>query len=185
MSYKLIVADTSPSVIKAVQMAFHEPEFEVYPFNNGAEVINGIGQIKPDAVLLNLSLQQIDGYEVYRTLKKQGQLMDTPLILLKNAFDVLDKEKMAELEYDEIIQEPFDSEKLACIVRKLIEAKKDPKTLPEEPLPEEDSDFESKVELDDNVKNLIKKEIFQLERELEKRIRARVLADLKSHFDKK
>jgi len=185
MSYKLIIADTSPSVIKAVQIAFHEPEFEVYPFSNGAEVINNIVKIKPDAVVLNLSLQQIDVYEVCQTLKNQGQVIDVPLILLKRAFEVPDKKKLAALEYDEIIQEPFDSENLARTVRKLIEAKKDPKTLPEEPLPEENSDFEFKVELDDNVKNLMKKEIFQVERELEKRITARVLADIKSHFGKK
>jgi len=185
MSYKLIIADTSASVIKAVQIAFHEPEFEVYPFKDGAEVINNIAKIKPDAVVLNLSLQQIDGYEVCQTLKNHGQVMDIPLILLKRAFEVPNKKKLAALEYDEIIQEPFDSEKLACTVRKLIRAKKDPKTLPEEPLPEENSDFEFKVELDDNVKNLIKKEIFQVERELEKRIKARILADLKSSLGKK
>jgi len=185
MSYKLIIADTSPSVIKVVKIAFHEPEFEVYPFSNGAEVINNIAKIKPDAVVLNLSLKQIDGYEVCQTLKNQSQVIDVPLILLNRAFEVPDKKKLAALEYDEIIHEPFDSENLACTVRKLIEAKKDPKTLPEEPLPEENSAFEFKVELDDNVKNLIKKEIFQVERELEKRIKSQVLADLKNHFSKK
>ena len=134
VSYKLVVAEWSPSVQKAIKMAFPESEFEIYPFRNGIEAEEDLLQINADAILLSLSLPNKDGYEIGRFIRKQERFNKTPLILLKGAFDDLDKEKIAGLDYDGIIQEPFDSEKLVRNVRDIIEGNKEPHSLPEEPV---------------------------------------------------
>lgn len=217
MAYKLIVADRSPSVQKAIQMAFSDSEFEIYPFDDGLEVVESLSQINPDAVLLSLSLPHKDGYEVGFLMKSQEKFRHISLILLKGAFEPLNKEKIAGLDYDEIVQEPFDSERLVRMVRDLIEKKRNPQTLPEEPLldevpvtesslnpEEEDSTIEAlsqdvaisgkkslsshspewKAVVEENVKDLVREEILNVERELEKRIRAKVLAELKDLIKK-
>ena len=42
MPYKIIVADPSPSVQKAAQLVFAEPEFRVYAFDDGASLLESV-----------------------------------------------------------------------------------------------------------------------------------------------
>jgi DNA-binding response OmpR family regulator len=179
MPYKIIVADDSPSIQKIIHLSFPVPEYEIFAFNNGIEFIDSFKQIKPDAILLNLSLPQKDGYEVGAYIKGQEEFSRVPLILLKEAFEPLDKERIAAFEYDELIQKPFDSEMLVQKVRTMIEGQKVPNTLPEEPVWGEEVPDEKKVEPDEKLRHLVKQEILDVERELEKRIKARILAELK------
>jgi len=180
MVYKVIVADSSPSIQKAVKMAFSDSEFEIYPFDDGQEVMEHLNQINPDAVLLRLSILPKDGYKVGRYLKSQEQFKKTSLILLKGVFEPFDKEIVAELNYDEIVQVPFDSERLVRLVRDIIERKNDPQTLPEELELDDISDPELQTELDARIKAFVRQEFLDVERELEKRIKAKLLSEIKA-----
>ena len=137
MSYRVIIADASPSVQKAAQMAFPERGFEIYPFEDGNEVLESLGRINPDAVLVSLSLAGKDGYDVGASLRGREEHQKTTLILLKGAFEPLDGERLAGLDCDKIVQKPFDSESLADTVLELVDKKKAPSTLPEEMILEE------------------------------------------------
>jgi DNA-binding response OmpR family regulator len=179
MPYKIIIADDSPSIQKTIQMSFPAPEFEVFAFNDGKEFIESLKQVVPDAILLNLSLPEKDGYEIGAFIKKKEEFKKIPLILLKEAFEPLDKERIAAFDYDDLIQKPFDSEMLTETVRTMIEGQQIPNTLPEEPVWGEESANELRGEPDEKFSRLIKQEILDAERELEKRIKARILAELK------
>ena len=45
MPYKIIVADPSPSIQKAAQLVFSEPEFRVFIFEDGASLLESIAGI--------------------------------------------------------------------------------------------------------------------------------------------
>ena len=183
MFYKLVIAHNSPSVLKAIRLAFPEQEYEIYAFKDGVELMQELNQINPDAILLSLSLHEEEGYEIGRYLKSQEKFKQIPLILLYGAFEALNEERVESLVYDDLVQEPFDSEKLVRVVFDLIEKRRGPQTLPEEPgyddLPS------AQMGMDVRVKDLVRREIVDVERELEKRIRARILSDLKDYGKKK
>ncbi len=216
MPYKLIIAHDSPSIQKVIQMAFPASEFEITVFEDGTETMKALSQLKPDAVLLNLSLPQKDGYEVGRFLKSREEFKQTSLFLFKGAFELLDAEKMTGLEYDKIIEEPFDSEKLTRIVRDTIEGKKNPQTLPEEPPIDEthidQHDIESKrkefaaephssdsrqknekcsrlvseeleAETEEKLRSIVRQEILDVQRELEKRLKTQVTLEIKEWIE--
>ncbi len=204
MAYKIIVADPSPSVQKAVQMALAEPEFRLYPFEDGQELLNAIAEIRPDAVLLSPYLSGRDGGDVGRLLRLREEFVRVPVILLKGTFESLDIGRVAASDYDEIVQKPFDSERLAAAVRELIEKKTCPSTFPEDPelaratrpidgpapeaspgspaiVPEDPASLSAGLSGPgpSGLREWVKKEIVGAEREIEKRVRARVMADLK------
>jgi DNA-binding response OmpR family regulator len=179
MIYKLIVADGSPSIQKLLQMSFPADDFEIMFFGDGQEVLDSLSQINPDAVLMNLSLPQKDGYDLCEHINKQEKFSQVPIILMKDAFEPLDKERLENLEFHELVQKPFDSEGMVQKVRSTIEEKKIPMTLPEEPVWDEERASGKKVELDEKVRELVKQEILGMERELEKRIKARIITELK------
>jgi DNA-binding response OmpR family regulator len=202
MAYKLVVADSSPSVQRVVQMAFSGPDFEVYLLEDGQQVLESIGRINPDAVLLSLALPSKDGYEISHYLRSREDFKKTVLFLLKNAFEPLDAEKMNRLDYDGMVQKPFDSEELARLVRDVIDKKRGPHSLPEESLLEENpaaatlplfeepsfhppsSASRSEDELEEKIKQVMREEILAVERELEKRLKASLRTELKDWLDK-
>jgi DNA-binding response OmpR family regulator len=197
-----MVADNSATIQRAIQLAFSGPEFEVYPFEDGEMAMKSLTQIKPDIILLSLSLASKDGYEVGAYLRSQEEFNQTSLILFRGAFDAVDQEKLSRFSYDEMVQKPFDSEKLVQLVKDTIDRKKGPVTFPEEPSLDEillaknefDSEKDSPQEkslsvsrppdnlagIEEIVRGLVKKEILEVERELEKRIRAQIRSELKN-----
>jgi CheY-like chemotaxis protein len=185
MPYKLLVAHSSPSVMKAILTAFPEPEYEVHQVKSGVEVMQELNQIAPDAILLSLSLHQEKGYEIGRYLKGQEKFKQIPLILFYGAFETVQKEMTEGFSFDELVQEPFDSEQLAQTTLEHIERRKGPLTLPEEPAFDGEPYGEGGDVLDEDIKEFVRKEIYDVERELEKRIRARILAELKNYLSKK
>lgn len=193
MPFKIVVADSGPSVQKAVQLAFPEPEFRLCLIEEGSRLLEEIAAFGPDTVLLSLSLPGTDAYAAARTLCRSEALRNVPLFLLKGTFEIVDREKAEGIPLEGVIQKPFDSEKLAATVRDAIDRKVSPQTMPEE-IPPEEPAVESPAAgaafrrpgparpgsdaLRAQVREVVREEILEMERELEKRIRARILADL-------
>ena len=133
MPYRIIVADPSPSVQRAVQLAFPEPEFRTYPVEDGSALLDAAAEVRPDAVLLSLSLPGRDPAELGRLLRARPDLRRVPLIFLRGTFESAEVPPSLP-DHDGVFQKPFDSERLAAAVRELVEARAVPLTLPEEPL---------------------------------------------------
>ena len=68
---------------------------------------------------------------------------------------------------------------LVRVVFDLIERRHGPQTLPEEPGFDDTPSPSPQIDIDSRVKDLVRREMVEVERELEKRIRARILSDLK------
>ena len=185
MPYKIIVADPSPSVQKAAQLVFAEPEFRVTAFEDGASLLQAVAGLEPDALLVSLTLPGREGYDVARTLRSRKELATVPLIGLRGAFECIDTDKNTPSDYDEVVAKPFDSERLAAVVRELIARKRGPSSLPEEPVwPGETGASRAAIPAGSDVRAIVHEEIVGMEREIEKRVRARVMADLKDWISK-
>ncbi|HPW17207.1 MAG TPA: response regulator [Candidatus Aminicenantes bacterium] len=186
MPYTIVLADPSPSVQKAAQLVFAEPEFRLSVFEDGASLVEAAAGLRPDALVVSLTLPGRDGYEVGRVLRGHEELRDIPLVGLKGTFESLDRDAPPPAEYDEIVLKPFDSERLASLVRELIARKTGPPSLPEDPLwlgqAGETGPAGAKpsaAAAGPDLKAVIHGEIVAMEREIEKRVRASLLAELK------
>ncbi len=193
MSYRIVVADPGPSVQRALQLAFPEPEFRLFFLEEGSRLVEALSALGPDTVLLSLSFPGTDAYAVARSLGRMEALRNVPLFFLKGTFELVDRDKAEGIPLEGVIQKPFDSEKLAATVRDAIDRKISPQTMPEEPPPEEPAGDPTPGTvplrrpvpgspagdpLRAQVRELVREEVLEMERELEKRIRARILAEL-------
>jgi len=72
---------------------FEAEKFETHIADNGVKAINLAKEKMPDIILLDIMLPKMDGFEVLRALKADGQTKNIPVILLTN---LSQKEKVQE-----------------------------------------------------------------------------------------
>ena len=133
MTYKVIVADNSPSVRKALELALPESEFELFFFDNGLELAKALPDIGPDALLLSLSLPGMDGYRTAAHVRGLQEFRHASVIFLRGSFESFDPDKAAGLDYQEVVRKPFDSEALARRLKSGLDRKHDLLSFPEAP----------------------------------------------------
>lgn len=184
------MADSSPSVQKILEMVFLGPNYELRRCMNGEELLMELDSQKPDALILSLSLPGSDVYEMVAKINSRPELRDLPIILLQNIFEPIDEIKLASLIYTHLITKPFDSEKVAFLIKQAFGELEEPVSLPEEieeeslalSPPNKASGLKYQ-EILPYLRSLIMEEIVSLERELEKRITASLKNELKSWLE--
>jgi DNA-binding response OmpR family regulator len=84
MARKVLLADDSVAVRKAVEATLAPKEFEVISVRKGAEAIREAKRIHPDVILLDCDLPDVDGYETCRRLKGDPDLQGIPVLLMSS-----------------------------------------------------------------------------------------------------
>jgi DNA-binding response OmpR family regulator len=188
MAYKIIVADRSTSALEALRLAFMDSGYDVCTFSDGEEVIKSIPHIEPDGFLLGLSLKGKGGLEVGEYIKESKDYDRIPIIFLAGAFEEVDEERLSKIPNQGVFWEPFDSGEVALKIKNLLEGKDGVDTLPEEPSFSEIEELRREVQkrvdaveknISSKMRNVVKKEIYEAVKELEKRVKAGILEEIK------
>lgn len=176
MAFRVVVVGLGRSVEKAIRMALSESEFEIYPFQDAPGVLAQLREINPDVVFLSHSLSPKNIGDFSKQFQSQAQFHKTSLVLVKGLFEPLDGKKMSELDFNLVLQLPFDSRTLEKGVRALIEKKNDPQTLPEEPFLDDWIEGGEAGSQEEKIRTLVRTETS----EAEKRIINRLLPEMKT-----
>ncbi len=186
MSYRLLVADSSPTVQKILEQLFSLPEYELLFCRSREELLLWLKDQTPDAIILSLSLPNCNGVELVAELNSHPALQGKPLFLLRQAFEPSEEKRLSSLAFTAIVAKPFDSEKLAEDIKQALGQTKEPETLPEEPAAEAIQPLPGGNLWPEIAKNLmsftrqaITQEVVTLEREIEKRLLASLQACVK------
>ena len=89
-----------------------EPLYQVTDYENGAAALTGLREQKPDLVLLDVSLPEMDGTEVLRRIRAEASLRDLPVIALTAHAMAGDREKLLVLGFDDYVTKPIEDERL-------------------------------------------------------------------------
>ena len=92
--------------------AILEDRYEISEYENGMEVVDGLGDDIPDLVLLDISLPGMDGTEVLEWVRSQEELRNLPVIALTAHAMSGDRERYRELGFDEYVTKPIVDEKV-------------------------------------------------------------------------
>ena len=113
----VLVADDEPRITKLVSIALSEEGFRVVTATGGEDALAKAEEIRPDIVLLDIVMPDLDGIEVMRQLREQRPV---PVILLTAKGATADKAKGLDLGADDYIAKPFHPDELAARVRAVI-----------------------------------------------------------------
>jgi DNA-binding response OmpR family regulator len=117
MAKTILVVDDKASVRRLVQDYLTEEGFRVVTAENGRTAIFAARHEKPDLILLDIMMPEMDGYEFVREHRKER---DTPIILLTAKMDESDKVLGLELGADDYITKPFGMRELVARIRAVL-----------------------------------------------------------------
>ena len=116
----LIVEDIEDSLIltrRLLEMA----DFRVLEARDGREAIAQARAHSPDLILLDMSLPELDGLTVARTLRGMPELRSTRIVALTGRAMPGDRERTLEAGCDEHLTKPIDVSTFVSVITKLLE----------------------------------------------------------------
>jgi DNA-binding response OmpR family regulator len=87
--------------------------WEVLPASNGKDGFDRAKAEKPDAILLDVMMPDIDGIETFRRLQADPETQNIPVLFVTSKLRLKDPKNQLDLSKAKIISKPFDFEQLA------------------------------------------------------------------------
>ncbi|MSQ23356.1 MAG: response regulator transcription factor [Chloroflexi bacterium] len=116
MPKRILVVDDEPKIVEIVRDYLVHAGFDVVTAGSGASALSAARVDRPDLIVLDLGLPDLDGLDVTRTLRKQS---DVPIIMLTARAEESDKLIGLELGADDYLTKPFSPKELVARVRAL------------------------------------------------------------------
>ena len=117
MSKTIMVVDEEKRLVSLVKNYLVQEGYRVLYANNGKEALPIANQEKPDLIILDIMMPEVDGYEFMREHRKEA---DTPIILLTARVEDDERVIGLELGADDYITKPFRPRELVARVRAVL-----------------------------------------------------------------
>jgi two-component system, chemotaxis family, response regulator PixG len=110
--YKVMCVDDSPTILKAIQGFLDEQIFNVVGVDDPLKALMQILRIKPDIILLDISMPNLDGYELCSLLRKHPDFRDTPVVMVTGRSGFIDKARAKMVKSSGYLTKPFTKAQL-------------------------------------------------------------------------
>ena len=114
---RILVVDDEPKIVQLVRDYLERAGFAVSTARDGGEALMRARQERPDLIVLDLGLPELDGLEVTRRLRRDSGV---PIIMLTARDDETDKVIGLELGADDYVTKPFSPRELEARVRAVL-----------------------------------------------------------------
>ena len=114
----LIIEDVEMNRDLLVQLL--ENSYELSEATDGRMGLEKAGEIRPDLILLDISLPGMDGYEVIGKIREDGELKETPVIAVTAHAMAGDEQKAIDAGCNDYLTKPIDEDELWTKVETLI-----------------------------------------------------------------
>ena len=134
---KILIVEDDLDVAEMLNAYFRVQGYEIFTVNWGEDGVRACQTSRPDIVILDIRLPDIDGYEVARRLRSNRRTADIPIIFLTEKRDRSERLQGLELGADDYITKPFDVQELRLRIRNALRrAEQDTLTNPVTGLPD-------------------------------------------------
>jgi two-component system KDP operon response regulator KdpE len=111
---RILIVDDEPQILRALRINLKARQYDVITASDGATALDSARAGRPDLVILDLGLPDLDGVEVIRGLR---ELTDVPIIVVSGRAGSHDKIDALDASADDYVTKPFHIEELLARVR--------------------------------------------------------------------
>ncbi len=117
----VVCVEDEPEMIDLIRLILGRRNFELVGAVGGAEGLEIIRRVKPDLVLLDLMMPDVDGWEVYQQMKADAELRSIPVIVVTAKAQSIDRVLGLHIaRVDDYITKPFGPRELLASVSKVL-----------------------------------------------------------------
>ena len=120
---KLLLVEDEEELVRIVQTYFRDEGFEVRIALNGIEGLKVVRDFKPDVIVSDVKMGQMDGFEFFERLKELPEFSKTPFIFLTILDDRSSVERATALGASGYMTKPFDVEELHAKIQEVMSGK--------------------------------------------------------------
>ena len=122
---KVLIVEDENQVARLIELELSYEGYQVDIAKSGKEALDKVEKFKPDLIILDWILPEVDGLEITRRIRSDGN--DVPVIVLTGKTELSDKVVSLDSGADDFITKPFATEELLARIRAIIRRK--PQTL--------------------------------------------------------
>ena len=117
-TYTIACIDDSPTVLNAINSFLDDKSFSVVMINDPVRALMQVVRIKPDLILLDVEMPNLDGYELCSLLRKHSLFKNTPIVMVTGNTGFLDRAKAKLVRASGYLTKPFNQSELLKMVFK-------------------------------------------------------------------
>jgi CheY-like chemotaxis protein len=125
----VVLADDSPTIRKVVELSFVGEDFVLHVFADGRSTLDYLRHHPANVLLADVSLPEVDGYELCREVTQGRTLSRVQVVLLAGTFEPFDLKRAESAGYHSYLTKPFQTSQLLSLVRQLVEESRNEKRL--------------------------------------------------------
>jgi two-component system alkaline phosphatase synthesis response regulator PhoP len=114
----ILLVDDEPSIIELAHLYLQREGYQTTSAKSGREALDSIQSSGPALVVLDVMLPGLDGFEVCRRLRREGN--EVPILMLTARDDDIDKILGLELGADDYLTKPFNPRELVARVKAIL-----------------------------------------------------------------
>ena len=114
---KIMVVDDDSNICELLRLYLEKEGYDPILVENGTQALEKFDREKPDLILLDIMMPQLDGWQVCREIRKKSQC---PIIMLTAKGEVFDKVLGLELGADDYVVKPFEAKEVVARVKAVL-----------------------------------------------------------------
>lgn len=120
MPESILVVDDDPDIARFVEVNLRSAGYEVSVASDGEEALEKAAGLRPDLVLLDVMMPQVDGWEMLQLLHERHGADAVPVVMFSGKVDEAAADEAAERGAQGFIGKPFDPSQLIEKTRQLL-----------------------------------------------------------------
>ncbi|NIS79234.1 MAG: response regulator [Anaerolineales bacterium] len=118
---RVVCIEDEPEMIDLVRLILGRKGFQVIGANGGVEGLEIVRRERPDLILLDLMMPDMDGWEVYQQIKADEDIKEIPVVVVTAKAQSIDKVLGLHIaKVDDYITKPFGPQELLESVEKIL-----------------------------------------------------------------
>lgn len=122
---RILIIDDDEELLDMLRLTFEQSKFKVFTAVNGEEGLLAARSKKPNAIILDIKMPRLNGYEFLSRLKRDPVLGQIPILVLTSLTESVtrsDEEWARSMEVEDFVSKPADPFHLVERIEKILEA---------------------------------------------------------------